>query len=116
MAKNDKPLHWATRPFDYGSLSLDRGQIFDMTGARNDEKLLRLGYVEVYDGGRDALAQCSECGALFVGHNMRIGHHEKRHAQRHLTPDEQDRLAEREERMLEKVAPIKFDQTEASRA
>lgn len=106
---------WATRPFDYSGQALDRGQIVTLVGARNDDKLLRLGYVNEYAGTKRDLVTCDECGKQFTGHDARVGHYEKRHAVRDLDPDEEDRREEREERMLSQVAPLNLDQTAASR-
>jgi len=104
---------WAKRPFDYNGQSLDRGQVFTLAGARNDEKLLRLGYVDAWDGKAKDLHECAACGAQFVGGNERQGHYEKRHL-RVLTPAEEDARVEREERFLAEVAPLRMEMTEAS--
>ena len=104
---------WARRPFQYGDKQLDRGQVFDLTGSRNDERLLRLGYVEEIKRARKDLHECAACGALFVGGNERAGHYERRHVRVNLSPDEEDRRIDREERMLNEVAPIYMDKAAA---
>lgn len=104
---------WAKRPFGYGALDLDRGQVFPLAGARNDERLLRLGYVDTWDGKEKDLHECAACGAKFIGGNERQGHYEKRHL-RVLTPAEEDARVEREERFLNEVAPLRMEMTEAS--
>lgn len=109
-----KILYWATRPFGYVGLELDRGQIFEMTGARNDEKLVRLGYVQQYTGKANDLVECAVCGGRFIGHNERIQHHEKRHVAR--DPWAEDEMAEREERRLAEIAPLNLDKTAATLA
>lgn len=103
--------YYARRPFGYMNTSLDRGQIFELGGALNDEKLVRLGYCAELpaDAPRH---QCAECGALFVGINERTAHGDKRHVER--TPEEEERLFDREERQLEQVAPLFLDKTIAS--
>jgi hypothetical protein len=107
-------LVWAKRPFDYGIVSLDREQTFELAGSRNDEKLLRLGYVEPYSGGKRELNTCDECGAVFLTLRGREMHFEKRHLDRGLTPQQEDDRDDAEERMLEQVAPLDLGKTEAS--
>lgn len=98
---------WAKRPFDYNGQSLDRGQVFEMVGARLDEKLVRLGYVAEL-AKKTQLHECANCGAQFVGLGERQGHYEERHIQHFLSPEEEDARWERKEKMLETVAPINF--------
>jgi hypothetical protein len=105
---------WAKRPFDYAAQSLDRGQVIELAGARNDEKLVRLGYLEPWKGSKRELHICDECGAQFVGLRERTVHFEKRHLERALTPEQEDARDEAEERMLEVVAPLNLDKTAAS--
>lgn len=107
--------YWARRPFTYAGTDLDRGQILTLTGARNDDKLTRLGYLDAYNGKVRDLVECTECGAKFISHDARIAHHEKRHRDRELTPHQEDSRIDREEKMLEAVAPLHLDQTAASR-
>jgi hypothetical protein len=111
----DAARFWARRPFDYGRLSLDRGQVFAPTGSAHDERLERLGYMVPL--GRDAsTVTCAPCGAEFIGDGERRGHGDKRHRVRSLDPREEDRLVDREERVLEQVAPLYLDKTAATRA
>ena len=105
---------WAKRPIGYNGQDIDRGQVFTLAGARNDEKLVRLGYVEPWDGKARDLHECAACGAQFIGGNERQGHYERRHL-RVLTPEEEDARAERDERFLNEVAPLRMEMTEASR-
>lgn len=98
-------LIWAKRPFDYAGKSLDRGQVFEFGGHRNDEKLERLGYVTPVEK-KATLHECSACGAQFIGIAERTGHYEKRHVERELTPAQEDSRDEREERRLNEVAPL----------
>lgn len=111
---NTKQRHWATRPFDYAGNELDRGQIVELTGQVNDEKLLRLGYVRPYEGLVKDLVQCPECGKEFYDHEPKIAHVRLRHAD--LDEVELDRLLEREERVAERLTPLKMDKTAASMA
>jgi len=104
---------WAKRPFDYAGANLDRGQVFELTGARLDEKLTRLGYIEEV-AKRATLHECAGCGAQFVGIGERTGHYEKRHVEKYLTPEEEDARWDREEKMLEVVAPLNMAATAAA--
>lgn len=104
---------WARRPFGYGSLALDRGQVFELTGARNDDKLLRLGYCEEWRGKKADAHECPACGAKFIGGNERAGHYERRHVRVELSPEEEDRRSDREESFLAEVAPIYMDKVAA---
>lgn len=104
---------FARRPFGYAGKELDRGQVFDLVSARNDEKLLRLQYVEEWKGKKSDLHECAACGAQFVGGNERQGHYERRHLRVVLSPEQEDARLEREERMLNEVAPLALDKVGA---
>lgn len=105
--------YFARRPFGYGRLgNLDRGQVVELQGAPNDEKLIRLGYLMEHSG-RDVSA-CGECGAEFIGDAERAAHGKDRHRERPLTPAEEDAQIERKERMLSQVAPLFYENTKAS--
>lgn len=104
---------FARRPIGYGDKQMDRGQVFELAGARNDEKLVRLQYVEEWKGKKSDLHECAACGAQFVGGNERQGHYEKRHLRVELSPEEEDRRLDREERMLAEVAPLALDKVAA---
>ena len=59
-------LYYARRPFGYtDDLYVDQGQVVELAGAINDEKLTRLGYFEKLTDGaaRRARDECGECGA-----------------------------------------------------
>jgi hypothetical protein len=110
---SDAPRMVARQPFDYGRLALDRGQVFTLAGAPNDEKLTRLGYVIPLE--RDATTyECGKCGGVFNGIAERTAHGKKRHPDRVLTPEEEDERDEREERMLDQAAPLYMDKTKAA--
>lgn len=109
-ARNAKTTrHWARRPFKYAGVDMDRGQVFELIGAINDEKLVRLGYCDELDP-KTELHTCAECGAEFIGIGERTGHGAKRHDP--FAPDPErdpagyDRMVERELRQLEQVAPL----------
>jgi len=100
--------YWARRPFTYAGQELDRGQITELVGARNDEKLVRLGYFAPVERKAKTF-QCAICGAEFIGPAERTHHGDKRHSGKVLTPEEEDRQAEREERLMEELAPLYLD-------
>lgn len=104
--------HIARRPFGYSGKDLDWGQIFKLVGAPNDAKLIRLGYVMLYDAREHDRVTCPDCGAEFTGHNAKIEHVRMRH--RELAAGEEDELYDRLEKKLETVSPIYWDQTIAS--
>lgn len=130
---HDAPRYVARVPFDYGATALDRGQITTLAGAANDEKLTRLGYLALLDT-QATTYQCAQCGAEFVGVHERTAHGDKRHRERrrrmadlrtiadsggggavtYAIDDEEDREAEREDRMLDQIAPLYLEKTRAS--
>lgn len=71
-------FYWARRPFTYDGRELDRGVVIKLTGAKNDEKLLRLGYLAEVDP-KAGLSECGRCGAWFHDMSMRDGHGKLRH-------------------------------------
>jgi len=100
--------YWARRPFTYAGQELDRGQITELIGARNDEKLVRLGYFAPVEKKAETF-QCAVCGAEFVGYAEREYHGNKRHSDKVLTPEEEDRRLEREEKLMEQLAPLNVE-------
>lgn len=106
---------WAKRPFGYGTFPrLSRGQVFELSRQPNDEKLLRLGYVEELRKNVTTF-QCAVCGAEFIGESERLSHGQTVHATRVRTPFEEDQLLEREEKLLAEVAPLNLENTAASK-
>jgi len=103
-----KRRYWAKRPFGYAGQDLDRGQIVELISARNDEKLIRLGYFAPVEKKAETF-RCAVCGAEFIGPAERTYHGDKRHSGKVLTPEEEDRRAEREERLMEELAPLNLD-------
>lgn len=55
----------------YNEIKMEPGRVFKLHGAINDEKLVRLGWLEPYKG--DTLA-CRMCGAEFESENARATH------------------------------------------
>jgi hypothetical protein len=113
-------LYVARRTFDYDeSLSLDRGQCFNLHGYPADEKLIRLGYVEEYRE-RDRPLPCRCCGATFMDMGSLNMHGNKRHSgedRQSLVPTgdmraQQDIAAERAMIRENEVAPLYLDKTE----
>lgn len=121
-------LYWARRPFGYGGDDLDRGQVVALTGAINDAKLSRLGYV-VPLLPTDTLFPCRHCRARFVDLSTLNAHGDKRHkdidrrptlptSARGLTVDDtavDTESMEREQDNLDRIAPLNIDKTAASR-
>ncbi len=105
----------ARRPMGYGARypQLDRGQVFELTGQPNDEKLVRLGYCEVIPETYET-SDCGRCGARFIDDATRAAHGRNKHIDRVLTPLEEDQRADREERQLQELAPLNMEKTEAS--
>ena len=96
---------WAKRPFQYGGLDLGRGQVFELRGSPNDDKLLGMGYVAAVEKGTQ-LTKCGECGAEFLGHGELRHHGDAKHPARPRSEEEEDRFLDRQEAMLETLAPI----------
>lgn len=107
---------WAQRPIQYAGLNLDRGQIHKLQGAKNDEKLLRLGYLAEWKPGIHGRHACRYCGGEFVDLRMLNSHGDKTHTARaaELSPMEEDELASREEKTLQQTAPLNLDKTAAT--
>lgn len=101
--------------FEYAGQSLDRGQVLQLAGATNDERLIRLGYVALLEP-RAETYQCSVCGREFTGIAERTAHGNLRHRERDLSPEEEDARDERMEKMQEQVAPLYLDKTKAAQA
>lgn len=112
--------YYVRRPFDYAGEELDRGQIIELKGARNDEKLIRLGYVQELTRG-NGFRECGVCFKRFTGEGERNGHAEMRHSDRYkgMTAVEKEAAMEeevdRQEKRLERDAPLHFENTQASR-
>lgn len=103
-------LYYARRPFGYGDVSLDMGQVVELGGFRNDEKLVRLGYLEKVEGKRP-LKDCRLCPGKFVDEGSRERHGRRTHPDKPLSDFERERAAEREAKLLEDIAPLYLDKT-----
>ena len=103
-------LYYARRPFGYGDGMLDMGQVVELAGFRNDEKLVRLGYLEQVRGKVVPLA-CRLCGGKFVDDGARERHGRRSHPDKPLSEAEQLRRDEREAEQLQHIAPLYLDKT-----
>jgi hypothetical protein len=80
-----KTLAYAARDYTYGGVQLDRGQVFEMKGLKNDAGLLRndLAVLLEEDGiSEDELLECGECGAKFISPGHLDPHGDLRHGNR----------------------------------
>ncbi len=131
---------WATREMGYGGLQLDRGQVFRLTGMRNDALLKDLHHCEPCE--RHDRYPCRACGAVFTELGMLEGHGRRRHAparprmpppERHpeesqvafearvdqwaiASGDAADNEVMRRDAEANEVHPLHLEQTAASRA
>lgn len=116
---------YARRPFDYGTKSLARGEVFELQGARNDEVLLRLRYVERVEKGA-RLHQHGASGRKFIeagfleAFGREEAHKERLRVEESFSPDGQpygvvDTTGDAEEARLEREAPLALENTRASR-
>jgi hypothetical protein len=108
----------ARKTFDYADdLKLHCGQVFQMRPAPNNEKLIRLGYVERFPG-RDKPFTCRVCGRAFATLNTlnahgRIWHPEVEDTSKPADVRELERM-ERIDRDESRADPIRWDRTAAS--
>lgn len=73
--------------FGYAGKNYDRGQVIELIGAPNDEKLLRLGYVSVLKEKSPRILECGECGAKFLEDSARVSHGRRHHPHRERLPE-----------------------------
>jgi hypothetical protein len=129
-----EPLYAVRRAFPhYAGIPADTGAVFPLGGFVNDEKLLRLGFLEKVDG-TPKLAQCGACGTKFLSGRYRTAHGDRRHAPEPLVAGDlgsaleglgysptgiegaivPDLTGDAEERRLNHEAPIYWEKTAAS--
>lgn len=130
MAATEK--YWARRPIPhYAGKPIDRGQVMTLGGYRNDERLIRLGYLQLIEEKNPRLPECGECGEKFVESRFLTAHGRARHRNREPNLDMVaagaydpttgeptafvDTTGDAEEARLEREAPLYLDKTEASR-
>ena len=113
VAKKSK-LWSARRSMGYAGKELDRGEIFCMVGARNDEKLIRLGYVNSVKKNSPVF-ECGKCGRKFTEMQMRDGHVKGVHPKRPRTAVEEVEFMEKKDEQESRQAPLYLDRTKASK-
>ena len=97
---------WARRPIKYMGHDYARGEIFQLGGAINDEKLVRLGYVAEIDGSEETY-EFQGTGRFFIDMSTRAAYGEYlRRMAGARTPQDEDRIAEFFEKQLEEAAPL----------
>ena len=106
-------LYMARRSFGYGDRKLDRGEVLQLAGAKNDEKLIRLGYVQAWKGKK--AVECGLCQRRFTDEATRATHGQFSHDEAPRDAREEDQLDDRRERYEQTVAPLYLDKTAASR-
>lgn len=134
MPAGQKTFHVARwDKWDYAGKPVDRGQIVDLQGAINDEKLLRLGYItEVTTSSNSRVLECGECGAKFLQDANRTAHGRRRHPHRERPPEMApgpvqdpksgepsvwiDTEGDKDDRERERETPLYLENTTASRS
>ncbi len=99
---------YARWPFNYEGYNVSRHEIFNLTGARNDDKLLRMRYCEPVRTGTRTF-QAPNGGPYFISESGRDDYEKERRRQADLTrrgitehpKDEDRRQAQLERRLLE---------------
>lgn len=105
----------ATRRYGYGFRDVpkvDQGEVFECESLNpREERMIDLGYITKLRANA-ATFPCRECGRIFseVSHVDRHG--QRSHGKRALTPEEQDRQIEREEKLQPEIY---VDRTAAAR-
>jgi hypothetical protein len=117
--------------YGYGAEGeVDQGQVLTLVGAPNDERLVRLGYLERLPEGAHPV-QCGVCARWFLDDRYRTRHGDRRHGRRAgeaLEVGEAgghdptgravgalvDTTGDREEREMERDAPLYLEKTAAS--
>lgn len=112
-------LYYARRSMTYGrgnGKPVDRGQVVELEGLINDEKLLRLGYIAMAPK-HVSVVQCGTCGAEFITDEGLSSHGRDRHSERarSLTPQEEDARADKRAKLEDELAPLDLTKTAASR-
>ena len=103
-------------------MHVDHGQVLALSGARNDEKLVRLGYFTPLVG-TPRLAECGVCGAKFLDDQLRDEHGRKTHKRRSWEEGEAidqaghgyvDALGDGDEARVSTLSPLYLDKTAAA--
>ncbi len=69
----------ARKEFSYAGKLRDIGEVVELLGMRNDERLLAHKALVKYEGSAGGLPKCAECGAVFESDAARTVHGNKRH-------------------------------------
>lgn len=107
--------YYARIPFGYQGKDLDRGQIFNMVGLINDEKLIRVEYAKELNAA-DPVAHCGVCQAQFISDRLRTEHAKLRHAAHYETEDQWTEALERQQERAMIESPLALHNTAASLA
>lgn len=108
-------LYAVRRSMEYGNPGrpVDRGQVIELEGMKNDEALVRLGYVSLANE-RAVLVSCGKCGAKFQTDQALAAHGSYRHSTATLTPQQEDAREDARIKVEDEVNPIYLDKTKAS--
>jgi hypothetical protein len=68
---------FAKIPMGYNGKELDRGEIFDLVGLRNDSKLVGLKMVLPFDPKIHRIHSCHVCSRQFAAEQFLTGHRKK---------------------------------------
>lgn len=110
-------MYVARRSMRYGrdaGAPIDRGQLIELSGLINDEKLVRLGYVVQASKGI-AIVQCGVCAAKFTTDESLATHGRERHVSRSMTPEAEDKREAARQKLEDEVSPLDLTKTAASR-
>lgn len=107
-----KPTHYMRRIMEgqsYAGRLYDVGQVMELVGGGNDDKLIRLGYIAEVPKNAE-LVQCGQCGAEFIETQFRTMHGNKRHRPAEetviMSDEQEEALIRTEARKLDQIAPF----------
>lgn len=60
----------------YAGMRVTKGQIIELKGVKNDQKLIDLEYIEEMTVSPQDIAKCSKCGAEFIDSNFLEDHYD----------------------------------------
>jgi hypothetical protein len=88
--------------------------VIELRGTKNDDALVRLGFIAEIPKGT-VLKECGGlCGAWFIDDSTRAAHCKARHHGRYMSFDEGEAADRREDELLDEIAPLHMDRTKAS--
>jgi hypothetical protein len=111
-------LYEARWPITYGppagergeTLNLSRGQVFTLQGYPNDEKLVRLGYIEKAPKRLERTYQCRECKSEFISERLRDKHGYERHEEAKQANPHAARLYQRTHELMDRGRVMNFEE------